>query len=287
MWLSEMVVGLAYLTSTVELSSTSSTHPPSTSAQLFFENNLCRPASSTLRLSIATAHIVINMAIEIRPITASDIPSAVECIQQAFEDDPYYLWAFDAAKFNKERNFASLKAKCEWGMRNALFFVAKDPSDKEDRVLGVSMWMKPRPVDQPQTWAEWLDDYMLWFKQGLNLLWYQGRGGLRTERYWIWKREQAAAQAELWTDPHGYYFCNIVVVKPGTQGKGIGRLLFQTVTNMADQEGRKCYLESSKEKPNIAIYEKMGFRLVRKMVCEEGGDVCDLFCMARDPQPVS
>ncbi|OCT44901.1 hypothetical protein CLCR_06283 [Cladophialophora carrionii] len=225
------------------------------------------------------------MAIEIKPISASDIPSAVECIQQAFADDPYYLWAFDASRFNKQRNFASLKAKCEWGMRNALFYVAKDPEDKDGKVLGVSMWMKPRHADQKPTWSEWVDDYVLWFKQGLNLLWYGGRGGLRTNRYWIWKREQAIAQSETWTDPQGYYFCNIVTVRPGIQGKGIGRQLFEIVTKMADQEQRKCYLESSKEKPNIAIYEKMGFRPARKMVCEEGGDVCDLFCMVREPQP--
>lgn len=226
------------------------------------------------------------MAIEVLPITPGDIPSVVECIQLAFADDPYHQWAFDTrpGKFNKERNFASLKAKFEWGMRNALFYVAKDTDDMDGPVLGVSMWMKPRPVEQKQTWTEWMDDYILWFKQGWNLLRFQGRGGLNTTRYWIWKREQAEAQAKIWTDPNGYYFCNIVTVRPGIQGKGIGRQLFEIVTKVADQEGRKCYLESSKEKPNIAIYEKMGFKLAQKMVCEEGGDVCDLFCMVREPQ---
>ncbi|EXJ94220.1 hypothetical protein A1O1_02613 [Capronia coronata CBS 617.96] len=231
------------------------------------------------------------MGIEIRPIQPEDIPSVVECIQLAFADDPYHQWAFDTrpGKFNKERNFASLKAKCEWGMRNALFYVAKDIDAGADApVLGVSMWMKPRPADgvgDKQTWSEWLDDYILWFKQGWNLLRFQGRGGLITKRYWIWKREQAVAQKDIWTDPNGYYFCNIVTVRPGHQGKGIGRRLFEVVTDLADQEGRKCYLESSKEEPNIAIYEKMGFRLARSMVCEDGGDVCHLFCMIRDPQP--
>jgi len=224
------------------------------------------------------------MGIEILPITTSDIPSVVECIQQAFADDPYYLWAFDPSTFNKQRNFDSLKAKCEWGMRNALFFVAKDGEDRTGKVLGVGMWMKPQHIDRKQTWSEWIDDYVLWCKQGLNLFWYQGRGGLRTSRYWIWKREQAAAQSAIWTDPNGYYFCNIVTVMPGNQGKGIGRQLFETVTRMADQEGRKCYLESSKDKPNIAIYEKMGFHLARKMVCDDGEDACDLFCMVREPQ---
>lgn len=227
------------------------------------------------------------MGIEIHPITAADIPSVVDCIQVSFADDPYHLWAFDTrpGKFNKERNLASLKAKCEWGMRHALFYVAKDTEDAEGKVIGISMWMKPRNVAEKETWAEWWDGYLLWFKQGWNLVRYQGRGGLNTKRYWIWKHEQAKAQAELWDDAAGYYFCNIVTVRPGIQGKGIGRKLFEIVTEKADAEGRKCYLESSKETPNIAIYERMGFKLVKKMVCEDDGVGCDLFCMIREPQP--
>lgn len=230
------------------------------------------------------------MAIQISPIQPSDIPSTVDCIQKAFDDDPYANWAFDKSpgKFNKQRNFHSLKAKCEWGMKHALFYVAKDTeSSSPDEVIGVSMWMKPRKTTEPQTWDEWVDEYVLWFKQGLNLIYYMGRGGLRTDRYWVWKREQAKVQEELWTDPNGYFFCNIVTVKPGIQGKGIGRKLFEVVTKQADAEGRRCYLESSKESPNVQIYEKMGFDLRKKMTCvsEDGMEArCDLFCMIREPQ---
>lgn len=230
------------------------------------------------------------MAIQITPIVPSDIRSAVDCIQLAFDDDPYANWAFDKrpGHFNRERNYWSLRAKVEWGMKHALFYVAKDPAATDpDQVIGVSMWLKPRPAGAPQTWAEWWDEYMLWVKQGVNLAWYMGRGGLRVDRYWVWKREQARAQAELWTDPEGYYFVNIVTVRPGVQGKGIGRKLFEIVLNMADGEGRRCYLESSKAEPNVRIYEKMGFELRKKMSCEsEDGtqERCDLFCMVREPQ---
>ena len=230
------------------------------------------------------------MPIVIQPITPHDIPSAVQCIQLSFADDPYAVWVFDKAHFNGDRNFHSLKAKCEWGIRNvcALFYVAKDTDAvNPDEVVGVSMWMKPRNVSDRQTWREWMDDYVLWLKQSANLLWYRGRGGLRTDRYWIWKREQATAQKEIWTDEDGYYFCNIVTVLPQCQGKGIGRLLFEVVTTVADEEGRSCYLESSRDEPNVKIYKKMGFEMSRKMVCvaEDGtGDDCDLFCMVRPPK---
>jgi GNAT superfamily N-acetyltransferase len=93
-------------------------------------------------------------------------------------------------------------------------------------------------------------------------------------RYWTWKACQKEAHEEIWTDPCGYYFCNIVAVHPDAQGKGVGRELFQVVTDRADREGIKCYLESSKWIPNIQIYRKMGFELVREIECEDEGDMC-------------
>lgn len=104
------------------------------------------------------------------------------------------------------------------------------------------------------------------------------------KRYWLWKAAQASAQAELWDDANGYYFCNIVTVLPEAQGKGVGRALMEVVLRKADKEGRKCYLESSRDVPNVAIYEKFGFKLIKDMVCDDDGDGIKLFCMMREPQ---
>jgi GNAT superfamily N-acetyltransferase len=65
-----------------------------------------------------------------------------------------------------------------------------------------------------------------------------------------------------------------VAVSPDAQGGGIGRKLFEAVTDMADEEGVKCYLESSRNVPNVQIYEKMGFRMKKEMECRDGDDVC-------------
>lgn len=35
------------------------------------------------------------MAIKVRPLTQSDIPAAIDIIQQAFAQDPYFRWVFD------------------------------------------------------------------------------------------------------------------------------------------------------------------------------------------------
>ena len=78
-------------------------------------------------------------------------------------------------QFSAERNAVSLGLRCRWGMRNGIFQVAKE--EGSDEVLGVAMWLRPRPAGQAETWTEWLDGWRLWFGQVRMNLWY-GRGGL-------------------------------------------------------------------------------------------------------------
>jgi len=76
-----------------------------------------------------------------------------------------------------------------------------------------------------------------------------------------------------------------MVVSPTQQGRGIGKKLAREVTKVADAEGKRCYLESSRDVPNMKIYEAMGFHFVKQMDCDDAGDICKLFCMIREPQP--
>ncbi|EAW07638.1 GNAT family N-acetyltransferase [Aspergillus clavatus NRRL 1] len=235
------------------------------------------------------------MAIEVFPLTEADIPEAIEVIQQAFADDPYFKWVFNPTKFNKQRNYDSLEARCRWGIKNAIFQVAKEvpPAGKEDDtsarspVLGVSCWLAPHPATEPESWYSWAQGWVLSFRQLLNNVCHIGRGGLNIRRYWIWKDCQREAQSQIWDDPRGYYFCNIVAVSPAAQGRGIGKKLFEAVTDRADEEGVKCYLESSKNVPNVEIYRRMGFEMAKEMECRDGEDVCmlQLYCMVRGPKP--
>ena len=78
----------------------------------------------------------------------------------------------------------------------------------------------------------------------------------------------------IWRDPRGYYFCNVIAVDSKMRGMGVGRMLVDVVTERADREGVPCYLESSKGLPNLRIYEKLGFELVREIECLDGRDLC-------------
>ncbi|XP_014555925.1 hypothetical protein COCVIDRAFT_38332 [Bipolaris victoriae FI3] len=226
------------------------------------------------------------MPIQVSRMTKSDINGAIDTIQQAFANDPYNLWIYpDRSKISLERNRVSLTLRCKWGISHGLFYVARDTASPS-KILGCAMWLPPHPISEPESWAEYLSGWWLWLNQVRMNAWY-GRGGLSTTRYWIWKARQAEAQRELWTDPQGYYFCNIVTVLPECQGQGVGRALMEEVLHMADKEGRRAYLESSRWEPNGAIYERFGFRLVKEMECRDGEgekDAVMLYCMMREPK---
>ncbi|KAH8898926.1 acyl-CoA N-acyltransferase [Thozetella sp. PMI_491] len=220
------------------------------------------------------------MEIEVSNLTEADIDGAVKAVQDAFAEDPYNQWVYDHSKFNVKRNAASLGIRMRWGIRNGIFHIAKEK--ESGKVLGVAMWIRPRPANDPPTWNDWLEGWRLYLNQiGMNL--YYGRGGLNVKRYYIWKDAQAKVQSELWDDPRGYYFLNIMVVLPEAQGKGVGAKMMKAVTDQADAEDMKCYLESSRDVPNIAIYGRWGFKFVKEMVCDDNGQAIKLFTMMRDP----
>ena len=85
-------------------------------------------------------------------------------------------------KFDSKRNATSLGARCRWGMRNGLFYVAKE--EGSDKVLGVAMWLRPRPAGG-RRWADVWESWRLWANQVVINCWY-GRGGLRVNVSFTW-----------------------------------------------------------------------------------------------------
>lgn len=74
-----------------------------------------------------------------------------------------------------------------------------------------------------------------------------------------------------------------MVVVPKAQGRGIGRLMMEAVTDQADAENVSCYLESSRDVPNIRIYESFGFEFAKELECDDDGTAIKLFAMVREP----
>ena len=187
---------------------------------------------SAKRMSMALGRSA-AMPIVVTPLKEADIPGAIDCIQAAFAEDPYNRWVFSdrsavshtdsgsiqftgpypvhltklrltlSAQFSPGRNRVSLRIRCLWGIRNALFYVAKDTAAESEagraRVLGVAMWMPPRKADKARSWDEWTQGWVLWGRQVKMNLWW-GRGGLNVKVCWLflqnmtWNGRRTAAR---------------------------------------------------------------------------------------------
>jgi hypothetical protein len=52
------------------------------------------------------------MAVQIVPMTKQDIPEAVECVQTAFADDPYFHWLFNSSEVSSVQKKFHIEEPC-------------------------------------------------------------------------------------------------------------------------------------------------------------------------------
>lgn len=60
--------------------------------------------------------------------------------------------------------------------------------------------------------------------------------------------------------PESHWYLMILGVDPPHQGKGVGSTLIRPMLARADAEGRRCYLETAKER-NVTFYRSHGFEV--------------------------
>ena len=70
--------------------------------------------------------------------------------------------------------------------------------------------------------------------------------------------------------------------KSSARGKGYAKRLITHVTNLADEEGKACYLESSND-VNPKIYGKYGFEIRKKVYLQRAKEHVELDLMVREP----
>jgi ribosomal protein S18 acetylase RimI-like enzyme len=78
-----------------------------------------------------------------------------------------------------------------------------------------------------------------------------------------------AAWLRLWPGPEtGYGYVDrstpelAIAVRPASRGRGIGTCLLDTLLDRASQRHRAVSLSVSRESPAIALYQRLGFRVI-------------------------
>lgn len=128
-----------------------------------------------------------------------------------------------------------------------------------------------------------MDDYLTIFRSGMWRLNFslsvEGKSRFFTEFLPLLHDTKAQILAER--DDHSWYLVYIGT-KPSGRGKGYARKVIDYVTQMADAEGRACYLESSNF-VNRKIYGKMGFELRKNIYLQREREHVELDIMVREP----
>jgi GNAT superfamily N-acetyltransferase len=126
----------------------------------------------------------------------------------------------------------------------------------------VALWLPPKMN---------IDDWYTIIRSGMWRLKFQlspmGRERFFTDFLPLLGRTKAEVMGERDNDS---WYLNYVGTRAEARGKGYARKLVKYVTDVADREGKACYLESSHES-NARLYGGLGFE-IRKSIYLGGGE---------------
>jgi ribosomal protein S18 acetylase RimI-like enzyme len=200
---------------------------------------------------------------EIERLTEDDAERAGEMLAKAFFSDPlasYMLPDADERRRLLPWHFATL---VRYG---ALFGEVYATCDSLD---GVAVWLPPGETEMtPERIAAAGMD------QASAVL-----GERPWERFMGVTEFVESLHATDMPDEHWYLA--VIGVDPKAAGKGVGSALLQPALELADAQGKPCYLETA-EATNKSFYEKHGFVVVRNGVEPASG--IGYWTFRRDPR---
>lgn len=195
-----------------------------------------------------------------RRVRADDVPTLVEVLARAFDDDPVPRWLFrgDRRRRRALRRFFGVQLR-------HVYLDHGEVWTTEDRA-GAALWAPPGT-----TRPGWRDMVRL-----LSLAPALARmGGDAPEAL----RLLGAVDRARPRVPHWYLAT--LGTDPARQGRGVGSSLLQAVLARVDEEGLPTHLESSKER-NLPFYGRHGFAVTGE-IRAPGGPT--LWLMWREPRP--
>ncbi|MFD3352859.1 GNAT family N-acetyltransferase [Streptomyces fradiae] len=191
----------------------------------------------------------------VRPLTDTDVPTAVDTLARAFADYPYtrHVIAADGHE-ERVRRYQEL-CLTRVGMVYGRVWVA-------DEGRAVAVWAVPGQDPSPA------------FAELGPLL-----GELSGDRA---AASEAADAAMAPYRPKGPgWFLQTVATAPEAQGKGLGSAVLVPGIQAAERTGCPAFLETSSE-ANVRFYERLGFEVTADVPLPDDGP--RTWCMRRDPR---
>jgi len=181
-------------------------------------------------------------------LTKKDIPKAVECLKDAFKNDPLWTEVFKNDPDKDHALSAFFMIPLLYGMKFGKVY-ATSPE-----IEGVAVWA-------PGKYA----NMTMWGMLRCGALSYGTKFGKETVRNLSIVSQQLGPARKRLMKNKPYIYLMIIGVSSAAQEKGVGSKIMDTIKEECARECLHLYLETEKEE-NIAFYEKHGLTVLQKIV---------------------
>ncbi|KIW00441.1 uncharacterized protein PV09_07969 [Verruconis gallopava] len=211
----------------------------------------------------------------VRVVGIHEYKEAALCLADAFKDDHtthYFLDTPDSTLTEEEKWDLHVSMMEYITYAHCLKGLVTTVGDFD----AVALWLPP---------GQNIDDLLTIFRSGLWRLKYKltPEGRVRFFNEFLPLLGESKARVMGDRDNDSWYLVYIGT-HSRARGKGCAKKLITHVTDLADAEGKACYLESSNE-INPKIYAKYGFEIRRKVWLQrDAKDVVELDLMVREPK---
>ncbi len=193
----------------------------------------------------------------IRSATAADVGTLVDILVEAFVADPFFraIWPGPEAYRAGAGEWFSLDVR---QLRShGEFWLADDE-------LGITCWAEGDDFAEPDEYVE--------LQAVID----------RTAGPWAARAMEALASTEAAVPAVAHRTCVYVAVRPGAQGRGVGRALVEPRLAEADRLAMPVHLVTSNPR-TLPFYERLGFGAAATVRPDPGLPL--LWSMWRDPRP--
>ncbi len=197
-------------------------------------------------------------------LTKEDIPRAVECLKDAFKDDPLWCEVFKNDPDKDKSLTAFFTCPLLYGMKFGKAY-ATSPE-----IEGVAVWVPGKHSDMT-----------MWGMLRCGALSYGAKMGKESIRNLSIVSKQLGPTRKRLMKNKPYLYLTIIGVSSMAQGKGFGSKIMDAMKEECTREGLHLYLETEKEE-NLPFYEKHGFAVLEKIVFKKLN--LPMWLMERKPQ---
>jgi predicted GNAT family N-acyltransferase len=181
--------------------------------------------------------------VDTRPLGPDDLKVAESILISSFHDRPFYRYIAPDESERQEFLKVNFRLRLEHGLETSeMEFALLDT-----RIVGIAVWSPPpiAPLDEDHS----LEEAFARFSPGLQ------------QRFFAFLTTLFSARDQVVQQP--YWSLAPIAILPEEQGKGIASALIRKKLRQIDASRAPCFL-GTQDKPNLAIYARYGFQVMRE-----------------------